>query len=673
LGLIYTNSQPSFSLDSAWYCNYATSQSGTVAWYVMDGPYEDAKTVIFPVVLPSDAVIKRAWLTMTVGSPLSGADYQRINGIAIPSDGVVDVDGVTALSTVFTAKFTFKANGKVFTDTNRHSGNLSIGNPTLHVEYDSRSEGGGDDEPIPSAPDRRGSAVGFPRVLDSSLREIARVEAKAALNLSLTPLSTARLKVFPGEMEVPVRAFVELFTPNESVGIFRVREVENVRGYNAGQIVYLEDALTTLSDDIAIGVQAMSGTFRQVASTLLDAQTTKRWVIGDVDLPDEYELIYEHSYDNLLKAITDLVSLLPDEYVMETDTLSYPWRINIRRLPEEFCECRLNRNMSSAHIIMDSSEQCNRVFAFGAGEGTDRIGLTSLIGSEFLEDAEAVKTWGPVSRTFTNENIFDSITLKAVAEKYIGAHKDPKLSITIDAADIYKATGIGIDHFRLGHACRVALPEYKQTYLERVVAMDYQDVYGDPENVVVTLANKVRVASDEIAKLLREATQSKLLGGSVKTEEFGSAAGGYGDDISPLSPFQQTFEIKGYGNMLAARIAYTCTDEDTGEPYDCHVYVDDNQIDDELAATGNVDILRALATDDNGIPLVGEHKLILVPKTLNTTYSIIRNTIILKTIEKKGGVATKPPATSTSDPFYLSDMTAFSLSDGSLLRVKGGE
>ena len=628
MGVIYTNTQPSFSMTSSWTCKFHTGSDGTVKWYILDLPNEASANLVFPVSLPADAVIKRAWLTMGVGSPLSWADYQRVNGADIPSSGEVDVTGVTALSTSFGANFTFRANGMIFTDTNTHSGILSITNPTLNVEYTADSAGGDD---APTVADRIGSAWGMPRLLDNNLNEIARLEARVALSLNLTPLSTARLKVSPGETEVPVRAFMELFTPNESAGIFRVREAETTRGHGAGQTLYLEDALTTLSDDIAIGVQAMSGTFRQVASTLLEAQTVKRWVIGDVELPDEYELVYKYSYDNLLQAIMRLVNLLPDEYLMETDTLSYPWKINIRKLPEDFCECRLNRNTSSVRINVDSSEQCNRVYAFGAGEGTDRIGLTSLIGSEYLDDADSVTQWGAISRTFTNDNIFDSITLKDVAERYLNAHKEPKLSIGIDASDIYGATGIEIDYFRLGHACRVALPEYSSSFIERVIALDYADVYGDPKKVTITLANKIRTATDEISNLIREATQSKLLGGSVNTEEFDAASG----EIYPDSPFAQDFDIKGYGNLLAARIAYQCRNLDTGAMIPCKVYVDGNLVDDSVSATGSVDILRYLKTDESGVPLVGTHKLTLEPKSLLSEESWISNKIVLKTIEKR--------------------------------------
>lgn len=626
--MIYKNTQPSFSLTSSWTCKFHKDSDGTVKWYILDLPNESSANLTFPVSLPADAVIKRAWLTMGVGSPLSGSDYQRVNGENIPSSGEVDVTGVTALTTSFGANFTFRANGMIFTDTETHSGVLTITDPTLNVEYTADSE---DEDDAPTVADRIGSAWGMPRLLDNNLNEIARLKARVALSLNLTPFSTARLKVSPGETEVPVRAFVELFTPNESAGIFRVREAETTRGHGSWQTLYLEDALTTLSDDIAIGVQAMSGTFRQVASTLLEAQTVKRWVIGDVELPDEYELVYEYSYDNLLQAIMGLVGLLPDEYMMETDTLSYPWRINIRKLPDAFCECRLNRNMSSVNINVDSSDQCNRVYAFGAGEGTDRIGLTSLIGSEFLEDAQSVGQWMPISRTFTNDNIFDSITLKDVAERYLKAHKDPKLSIIIDASDIYKATGVEIDYFRLGYACRVPLAAYGDSFIERVIALGYADVYGEPKKVTITLANKIRTATDEIATLIREATQSKLLGGSVNTEEFDASSG----EIYPDSPFAQDFDIKGYGNLLAARIAYQCRNLDTGEMIPCKVYVDGNAVDDSISATGSVDILRYLKTDDSGVPLVGTHKLTLEPRSLLSEESWISNKIVLKTIEKR--------------------------------------
>lgn len=656
--MIYTNSQPSFGLSSQWVCNPAKDINGNTVWYILDGPYEAKQTVMFPVSLPTDAVIKRAWLTMTLGDPMTGAAYQRVNDMDIPKSGEVEAQGLTALMSAFQADFTFKANGKVFEDTNTHSSYLSIENPTLHVEYEAYSEEG-DGEDAPSIPDRINSAVGMPRLLDNNLREIARIEARTALALNLTPLSTARLKVAPGEVEVPVRAFMELFTPNESAGVFRVREAETTRGRHAGQILYLEDALTTLSDDIAIGVQATSGTFRHVVSAILDAQTVKRWVVGEVELPDDYELVYAHSYDNLLKAIMDLVAMLPTEYIMQTDTLSYPWKINIRKLPDEFCECRLNRNMSSVQVIMDSSEQCNRVYAFGAGEGTDRISLTSLTGSEFLQDAESVSTWGPISRMFANENIFDSLTLKEVAQRYVQNHKDPKLSICIDASDIYKATGITIDHFRLGHACRVPMPVYGAAFTERVIAMEYPDVYNNPQNVVLTLANKVRVATDEIAKLLRDATNSKLIGGTVQSvkTEFRN------DSVTQTDALVHYFDITGYGNVLAVLAEYSPAGA-------CRLNVD-SLVDIPLTETddGKVDLLRYLKSDANRVPTVGRHYVTYFAK--GTDYVNVYSKVTVKSIEKKGGGGSSY-IPSTSGYFITSEGDYLVTSDGNKFQVAGG-
>ena len=87
--------------------------------------------------------------------------------------------------------------------------------------------------------------------------------------------------------------------------------------------------------------------------------------------------------------------------------------------------------------------------------------------------------------------------------------------------------------------------------------------------------------------------------------------------------------------MLAARIAYQCRNLDTGAMIPCKVYVDGNLVDDSVSATGSVDILRYLKTDESGVPLVGTHKLTLEPKSLLSEESWISNKIILKTIEKR--------------------------------------
>lgn len=626
--MIYTDMQPTVGLTSTWRCNFYVA-NGRLEWYIVDTPTSDSRTVTFSVDIPAGAVVRRAWLSMGINTPISGSAYQRVNGLSIPSDGVVELDGITADTTSYEAVFDFRANGVVYQDTQQHSGQLSLIEPTLHIEYD---EDGGDEEP-----DQDGTIVGtpigtglqLPRLLGDDYREVARLEpSNLRLALKLHPLSTAEMRLPVNGPEVKPRAFVELFSPNGSAGIFRASEIRTDYGYRDGRMVYLEHAICTLADSLAIGTQAMSGPVRTVISTLLQGQNIPLWVLGDCDVPDEYELVYEHSFQNLLQAIIQISELLPREYAFDFDTTRLPFVMHLRLMPEDDeCECRMNRNLTSAHLTVDASGICTRVYPFGAGEGTDRVSLTSLTGSDYL-DSQNAELWGTVSKTFTSGDIFDALTLRDVAQRYLDRHDHPLVSVTMDAMDLSEATGEDFDRFRLGRRCRLALPEWGVAMHERVVGLEWSDVYGNPKGVEVTLANRIRNASDEIAQLMREATNSKLLGGSVGSLDTFSRSGG----ISPTSPFQMDFDIAGYGNILNVKAAYSCTTS-SGEKRTCTILVDGTEVPRSDAYT--VDITRYLRTDDSGVPVVGDHVVILQPNTINTVTSEVECTVTVKQIDKR--------------------------------------
>lgn len=650
--MIYSYAHDSFSLTSSWSCSSNTQSNGQLVWRVSYGPTQSSKTLSYPVSLPADAVISRAWLQVALGSPLSGAKTRTINGESLPASGIYEINNISAATTNWTAAFVFKANGKVFQDTATHMGTLTYGTPTLYIEYtsDSGSEDGegssGGSTILPEMELIRDPNGGLqmPRLLNRDLTENRRLYPdKCSITLNLHPMHTATMHLpqinQSGVLsyEVPVRSFVELFTPVGSAGIFRVSDSETSYGYNAGQTLYLESALSTLTDDLVIGVQAMTGSVAEVFSTLLEAQTTKYWQLGDCEIPDEYELIYDHAYDNILEAITKLLGMLPDEYYMDLDTLTIPFQMHIRKLPlYDGCEMRLNRNLQSLRVTMDSRNLCTRVYPFGSGEGTDRIGLSSLTGAQYM-DADTVRTWGVVARTFTEEDIFDSITLQDVATRYLEKYKDPVLSIEAQARELSTVTGLSWDRFTLGKRCRVAMPEYKTdtnmgvAFNEIIITQDWADVYGDPENVTVTLANRIRTAADEIADLMREATSSKLIGGSVTTDEDKNNA----NDITSNEPYVHYFDITEYGNILAIRLSYTCTNMDTGlTTTNTNIAVDGTAVESSATKGSVIDIMPYIKKDESGIPTVGEHWVRISPNNSSNWYRV-SSTVIIKKIERK--------------------------------------
>lgn len=628
--MIYSNTQPSFHLQSSWQCDWDAHGYG-VEWYISSPPTTDIRTITFAVALPFDAVIKRCWLTMEVGSPMTGAAVRKVNGISIPSDGVVELaaDAITASTTSFVAEFTFRANGRVYEDMDVHEASQGIDAPTLNVEYFSVSnpDGGEDEEDVIVT--AHSEWLQLPRLLGEDFTEVARLEPYSLrLELNIDPKSTATMRLTHDQPTVKIGDFLELFSPHGSAGVFRVVEIDTTYGPAALHTVYMEHAIATLEDSLAIGTQTMSAPVATVFATLLETQNVRHWVMGDCDVPEDYELIYEYSYENLLAAITKLTAELPAEYMWQFDTTRHPFVMHLRKLPEDECEGRLSRNLASATVNIDRSTMCTRLIPFGAGEQQDRVSLTSLIGSQHIDSPNA-ETWGLVSRTWTAENIYDALTLRDVAERYLEKYGQPMVSITMDALDLSSATGEAIDRFSLGTLCRMALPDYGVTMRERVIALTWGDVYGRPEEVGVSLANRIRDASDEIADLLREATNSKMLGGKVETVE----ETGYYGSISPVSPYAQYFSVTGYGNLVNVKVSYKCTTS-AGNDVACTIIVDGNTVDSKDAVTRTVDITRYLQSDENGVPLVGEHLVVYQPKTANNVNSSISTTLTLKQISK---------------------------------------
>lgn len=636
---VYTNTQPTLTLTSTWNCHTVQLGGGQFAYQIVNGPDSTSGTRTFAVSVPDGAYVKRAWLSMGISSPLGGAKYRMVNGHYVPPSGLVELEAglFTPSTTEYEATFSFKSNGVVYEDYVSHTAYQTFTDPTLNIEY--IAEGDTDVE-IDVTPDTSNTSDNdpsdgrflLPRLLDANFVEVTRLHpSRMSLELNLQPLSTASMTLPEGEHEVKIRDFVELFTASGSVGVYRVSEVETVRGVGGGQSVHLEHALTTLSDSLAIGIQAMSAPVHTVFATLLEGQTVKHWEMGDCDVPIDYEIVYEYTYDNLLKTLIKLYELLPEGYAIECNTRIYPFRLHIRAMPEDaFCECRLSRNLSSSRVTMEDSDLCTRLYPFGSGEGTDRISLTGLTGQEYV-DAETIDTWGIVAKTFTEEDIYDAITLKDVADRYIERHKNPTLSVELDAFDLFDATAQPLDHFRLGRMCRVPMPQHGTVMYERVISKSYSDVYNNPNAVRVTLANKIKTVSNEIAELMREATRSKLLGGSVETEEITSSY----PSVYVEDPYGQTFQIGSYGNVLAVRLTYTCSESDTALPVQCRVTVDGNSVPESDDKAGTVDILRYLTTDENGVPTVGDHTLGLSPMANTGVKHYVSTRIVIKTIEKK--------------------------------------
>lgn len=326
----------------------------------------------------------------------------------------------------------------------------------------------------------------LPRLLDGSLNEIARLQpSRLSVTENLTPLSTAELTLPMGEATPVVRQFVELYDQNGSMGIYRVAAART--DYGQMQTVSLEHGICTLEDCTAPEEAELIGSMRTILTAILSWQHDVWWQLGDVDVPEDAVFALSEGNQIALQALIDAAALCYG-YALEFDQATSPWTLHLRALPAEVTsECRLARNVSSVGIAWDESELCTRV--------------TSTLLENGYMDGPTLGEWGVISRPL---DVAEEATAEAAAKlaaEYLDAHKDPRISVEIDALELGALTGERYDSFALGGLCRVALPDWGVTAIERIVSAYRPDVYGAPEEVQLTLSTMVRSTQASLAGL----------------------------------------------------------------------------------------------------------------------------------------------------------------------------
>jgi len=348
-------------------------------------------------------------------------------------------------------------------------------------------------------------AVRLPRVLNGDLTEAFRLRpVEMTITLNLREDSTATITLPDDAQDVPVRTFVELYTPRGSAGIFRVTDTS--RNVFNQRVLTLKSGLSTLEDSVYRVQEDYEGTVQAFLAAVLGYQTVTRWQLGTVA---DGTTVYKRSGINY-NSLADLIRGLSDDDVdhyFETDYTTTPWTLHYRAVPTTVgCEMRLSRSVRTVQIVRNDAELCTRLYLSVSSD---------LVETELRtyndEDAQAI--YGIVEKT-ADVNAADVADPDAWAARYMREHKAPAVQITIDGYELARLTGDSWDEYSLGKLCRVNLSG--ELLEERVVSVTYPDPLGEPDLVQVQLATKAATASGAIANLVR-----KSGGGG------GGAGGGY--------------------------------------------------------------------------------------------------------------------------------------------------
>ena len=341
--------------------------------------------------------------------------------------------------------------------------------------------------------------------------------AKVSYTLKDVPLNSAKL-ILPvddaGNRLLAAYNRVELFDGGQRVGLFRVIGMpqSSIRAAG-GTITYnLEDVLATLLDNIMPGYHEIGGTsrnMRQCIEYILNFQSTKRWKLGRCDFTTQFQYSFDKEY--LLKALLSLPKQLTEEYHWTTDTTTTPWTLNlVRQSAAVECELRYRLNMLEIGKTFDAADLCTRAYAYGYGEGSNQLTVKSVNGGKLYIDSDTVNTWGVVEKPFVDTRFEQAQALLNRARQWLEGCKNPRISYTVKAVDLYRLTGDPWWQFYPGRLCRVNDQEHGVQVGVRVTQITRPDPYGKPGNVTVTLANRQQTVANEIADLASRASINEL-------------------------------------------------------------------------------------------------------------------------------------------------------------------
>lgn len=357
--------------------------------------------------------------------------------------------------------------------------------------------------------------VKLPVLLDSTLKESAILyPSKGNVRIEAQNISEAQLTLGDKDPAIPMHGWVKIYNKNGLVGIFRrTSRNDNI---TVDKTVTLRHGLDILQDSVWEGSEDFEGTRAAFLTAILNHQTSiingvKPWVLGTCQ--DARTVSKKLNYDNLLDLFLKEAEDGGD-YYYTFDQSVWPWQVSLVAKPSGvLSEFRLNRNIEKCKISDNDSELCTRLILNVNKKKTnsdpDTPDEEQSIYRVYNNDA-AQAIYGIVTKTADIDVTQDTLPggpfpeADAWAADFLSKRSEPQLQIQVDGLVLSGITGSTWDESRICELCRVALPEYSAAISQRVVTINYPDLYGAPERVSVSLANTLPSYSQSLKAVTKE-------------------------------------------------------------------------------------------------------------------------------------------------------------------------
>lgn len=352
--------------------------------------------------------------------------------------------------------------------------------------------------------------MGYLTVYDQSMKMLGVLENASEIGYELNhnDLWTASFTLpaaDPDNAVCQAHNLVRLPEEEGDVGLYRIIGMPDSDETALGGVrtYQLEHVMATLLDDVLFGYHEIGGVGIYTADVIryiLARQETVRWQLGVCEFSDQFQYHFENV--SLLSALLSLGEVLADEYTFEFDTSTTPWTVNLRHADaDDGCGITYKRNLTEIHKTMDASGLVTRLYPLGYGEGVNQLTIRDVNNDVPYIEADTVSVWGVKSSVWTDTRIEDPALLLARARQVLEGYKNPYITYTAKALDLWRFTGYAWDRFRPGKKVRVLDDEHGIRFSARIVTVRKGDVRGDPGDVEIVIANAPRDAADSINTL----------------------------------------------------------------------------------------------------------------------------------------------------------------------------
>lgn len=283
--------------------------------------------------------------------------------------------------------------------------------------------------------------------------------------------------------------------------LYRIMAPAGTRS-DTGSIAYeCEHVIATLIDDVLFGAHVVGnlGVYtRDSIQYVLDRQTEARWVLGECDFSRQFEYGWEN--ENLLAALFSIPNRFVDPYMWAYDTSGFPWKLHLKRIdeaaPPQFY-IRAGKNLLQRDFQRPAQDVCTRLYCLGYGEGVNQLTIADVNGGlPYLQSPqEYIDKYGLITRIWVDRRFEDAASLKERGQAILSELQDPRLSVTVSAADLYQMTQADYDKAELGRITLLADDDIK-TYITGITRN-----WDTPGDMQLTLATKPVDVASSIADL----------------------------------------------------------------------------------------------------------------------------------------------------------------------------